>query len=235
MVSCLCCKERLRLTACNRYIKALKLERGLLTMRVGNLSSARLCQHYIDWVCRCNLLLELDMSYPCQPTDAVVQGIVEHNRHLLVIDLADSDLVTDQAVHAVARHCPSLIMITLGTAYPKVPRISDEAVQSIAHYCRQLVAINLDDTNLTDDGAHALASSCHRLRYASVGGTCISPVGAIALAQRCTLACERADTHVEKTAIHIYWPLFNLCLDRVDNDVDAAALRRRFSRISIFD
>ena len=50
VVSCLCCSELLRLTASNRYIKALRLERGLLTMRVCNLSSARLCQHFIDWV-----------------------------------------------------------------------------------------------------------------------------------------------------------------------------------------
>ena len=204
-------------------------------MRVRNLSSARLCQHFIDWVRQCNLLLELDMSFPCQPTDAVVQGIVGHYRHLLVIELKECTFVTDQAVHAVARHCPSLMKITLGALDPESPAISDAAVQSIAHYCRQLVCIDLDDTDLTDDGAHALASSCHRLRYAAVGGTYVTPVGAIALAQRCTLARERADTHVETTAIHIYWPLFNLCLYRLGDDVDAASLRRRFPRISIFD
>ena len=106
--------------------------------------------------------------------------------------------VTNHAVHAVARHCPSLIKITLGVGHAEAPAISDAAVQSIAHYCRQLVCIDLDDTDLTDDGAHALASSCHRLRYAAVGGTYVTPVGAIALAQRCTWARERADTHVGK-------------------------------------
>ena len=223
------------MTTSNRYIKALRLERGLLRMRVRNLSSARLCQQFIDWARQCNLLLDLDMSYPCKPTDAVVQGIVGHYRHLLVIDLKECAFVTDQAVHAVARHCPSLIKITLGAGHAEEPAISDAAVQSIAHYCRQLVSIELSDTALTDDGAQALASSCHRLRYAAVGGTYVTSVGAIALAQRCTWTLEGADTHVEKTAIHIDWPLVNLCLYRLGDDVDVASLQRRFPRISIFD
>ena len=164
----------------------------------------------------------------------MVQGIVGHYRHLLVIELKECTFVTDQAVHAVARHCPSLIKITLGALYPAAPAISDAAVHSIAHYCRQLVCIDLDDTDLTDDGAHALASSCHRLRYAAVGATYVTTVGAIALAQRCTWARERADTHVENTAIRIAWPLFNLCLSHLGNDVDAASLQRRFNRISIW-
>ena len=164
----------------------------------------------------------------------MVQGIVGHYRHLLVIDLKECAFSTNHAVHAVARHCPSLIKITLGAGHAEEPAISDAAVQSIAHYCRQLVSIELDDTELTGDGAQALASSCHRLRYAAVGGTYVTSVGAIALAQRCTWTLEGADTHVEKTTIHMDWPWVNLILYRLGDDVDVAFLQRRFPRISIF-
>ena len=244
VVSYLCCGDLLRLTASNRYIKALRLERGLLTMRPINLSSTRLRQYFVDWAQQCNMLLDLDMnnelmSRLCEPTDAVVQEIVGHYKHLLVIDLKECSFVTDQAVHAVARHCPSLIKITLGAFFPEGPEISDAAVQSIAHYCRQLVCIDLDDTALTDDGAQALASSCQRLRYAAVGGTCVTQVGAIALATRITSTCEREGTHdKETTAICIEWPCFNLCLYRLDEEeIDRAFIQymlRRFPRIRIF-
>ena len=169
-----------------------------------------------------------------QASEAVVQGIVGHYRHLLVIDLKECVFVTDQAVHAVARHCPSLIKITLGAGHAEEPAISDAAVQSIAHYCRQLVSIELSDTALTDDGAQALASSCHRLRYAAVGGTYVTSVGAIALAQRSTWTLEGAHTHVEKAAIHMGWPRVNLILYRLGEDIYVAFFQRRFPRISIF-
>ena len=245
VVSYLCCGDLLRLTASNRYIKALRLERGLLTMRPINLSSTRLRQYFVDWAQQCNMLLDLDMSNDlmsrlCEPTDAVVQEIVGHYKHLLVIDLKECSFVTDQAVHAVARHCPSLIKITLGAGGPtEEPEISDAAVRSIAHYCRQLVCIDLDNTALTDDGAQALASSCQRLRYAAVGGTCVTQVGAIALATRITSTCEREGTHdKETTAICIEWPCFNLCLYRLDEEeIDRAFIQymlRCFPRIRIF-
>jgi hypothetical protein len=78
-----------------------------------------------------------------------------------------------------------------------------------------------------------LASSCHELQYAAVGGTYVTAVGAIALAERCTWAQERADTHVEKTAIRVDFALFNLALYRLAYDVDVASLSELFSRISI--
>ena len=191
VVSFLYCSELLRLTTSNRYVLALRLEQGLVALRVRNLSTARLCQHFVDWARRCKLLLDLDMSHPCQPTDAVVQGIVWLYRHLLVIDLKDTRLVTDQAVHAVAQRCPSLIKISLG-ACSVAHFISNEAVKSIAHHCSQLVCIDLNDTALTDDGAQAFACSCKRLWYASVGRTWVTEVGARVLAERCTVAKERA-------------------------------------------
>ena len=265
VVSYLSCRELLRLTACSRSIHVLRLEQGLLQIVVLNLSDARLCQYFIDWAQQCSLLLVLDMQFAGRqgrqrwafPAGAVIEGIIGNYKHLLSVDLKQCDFMTDQAVYALARHCPSLIQIALGCcaypsgpegccAYPSGPEIlSDAAAYSIAQHCRQLVSVDLDETSLTDNGAQALASSCLRLRYASVGGTYVTPLGAAALAQRCSETCESAFD--PPTTIRLKWPLHNLSMYRLFNHVDRAfhdsrqmrraihdSLQMRFPRISIF-
>ena len=232
VVSYLACNSFLSLTTSNRNIKALDLETGLRTIRVHNLSNNRHIQYFIKFARKCKSLLDLDMSFPCEPTDMVIQEIAGHYKHLLSIHL-NTDFMNNQGVQALAQHCPLLIKIEIATAVVTYSGIYDAAVLSIAQYCGSLVCIDLDDAGVTDDGVQVLASSCHRLQYASVGGTYVTAVGALALAQRCTLARASAGMRIERMAFGLQMPRFNLCLYRLADDVDVLSLSERFPSISI--
>ena len=169
VVSYLSCRDILRLAAASRSIHALRLEQGLLTLEVFNLPDARLCQHFIDWARQCKKLLALDMQFAgiqgqgirrwAFPAGAVIEGIITKYKHLLSVDLKECDFMTDQAVDTLARHCPSLIQIALGTMFAIGPDISDAAVYSIAQHCRPLLSVDLDDTEVRKPW-HLPASDC---------------------------------------------------------------------------
>jgi hypothetical protein len=247
VVSYLTCESLLSLTTSSIYIKDLSLESYLLTIRVCNLLGRRPSQtiikrqQFIEFARKCELLLDLDLSYKSMATDDVVQGIVGQYKHLLSIDLKECSLFTDLAVHAVARHCPSLIKISVGDSVSEEPGITDAAAESIGLYCRHIRYIDFDETDLTDVGVQSLVS-CLRLQWAHVGGTHVTAVGAMALAQRCSLACASAHTHVAKTLIDIQMGYFNVCLYRLNDDrlylrehhMSIYSLNELFPNITVF-
>ena len=213
VISFLTCCELVSLTASSKYIIGLGLQQGLLTIKAtefrptdGGSYTTKESQHFINFGRQCPLLLDLNISYT-NFSDAMVQGVARHYMHLLSINMLGCRFVTDEAVHDVARHCPSLMTILLENRC-----ISDAAVLPIAQYCTRLISIHLDHTLVTDSGAQALARSCLRLRHASICYTWVTMKGAYALAQRCTWACEIKETHVESPAIRIAHPDYNLSI-----------------------
>ena len=245
MVSFLTCCELLRFTTSNKYITALQLQQGLLTIHVTEYTAMER-QRFINWARQCLLLLKLNISYT-NISDEMVQEVARHYTHLLSLNAKACPFVTDQAVRIVARHCPSLIKIRLGYEQPfgrYRPHITDAAVESIAHYCTRLIQIDLDNTLVTDSAAQALAHSCQRLRHVSVCNTRVTVVGAMALAQLCSRASAMEDTHVETSAIRIAHPEYNLriiglsCANHAEmiqarDALNHTLLRQRFPNIRI--
>ena len=133
----------------------------------------------------------------------------------------------------LAQQCTALVKISLGGGISQESPVTDASVESIAQYCRQLVEIDLDDTGVTDTGAQLLAGSCHKLQYVHVGGTYVTDVGAEALAERCSLAQASAGAHVERR-FNLQFGLYNLCLYRLQVDLDLFSLEARFPDISVF-
>jgi F-box/leucine-rich repeat protein 2/20 len=120
------------------------------------------------------------------------------------LDLTDCQRLGDEAVLAVAEHCPRLLEI-------KCPfNVSDAAVVALAGCCQQLTSVFLSLSTVRDPGVTALAAHCPKLTCIVLHGCCdVTMQGVHALAENCRLLSRlQLPRHLAANAARIgqLWP-----------------------------
>jgi F-box and leucine-rich repeat protein 2/20 len=119
-----------------------------------------------------------------------VAFLAERCKELRSILLRRRDLVTDEAIRAIANSCPDLEKLDLGGRFRIgtffSSQITDASFITVGQKCSKLMDISIAYNNVTDIGIAALARGCPQLRSFSAH-LCpsISTAGIVALSNGC--------------------------------------------------
>ena len=159
----------------------------------------------------------------------------------LDLDLGGCD-ITDASVLAIARSCPRIKWLEIGTALEfrssgdhPVGHFSDASIVELASRCRDLWWLSLSSTSITDVSLQAIARNCRKLRHLKLECPRMTDAGLIPLAQCWSLRqLELLTPHVTNEGISHVSRLNNFKLSDNDRVTPAAfvGLIRRSPRLT---
>lgn len=168
-------------------------------------------------------LTHLDLSDACLLTDLGLERLVQRLPQLMDLSLEGCLSLTDESVRTIARSCPRLKRLTLGTHGHRLPQLTDLGITDLVMHCHELTFLSLASIqSLSDPTLCSVIRRCTTLRTLLISTAplltdqvpdCIAETGNLdaVLLSRCPKLTEEAIQRLRRTR-----PLLDVSMFELD-------------------